>query len=149
MQPFKIVWFEDDNQNVEDIKPALIERLKAYSRALEVEWHDKYTSDFDIKMFDGECCLALIDLNLSNGDLGTELIHLIRKNGAYIEILLYSNNPEQLIELTEGKNYIEGIYRHATLTGLQNKILDVIDIALYRETMSHERKRIFDEKQPG
>lgn len=145
MQPFKIIWFEDDQQTVEDIRPEVIKHLKIYERLLDLEWKDKYSKNFDVTMFEGNCCLVIVDLNLNEGDMGTDLINLIRRNGAYVEILLYSNNPEQLIELTEGKNYIEGIYRHATISGLENRIKEVIDIALYREIMVQERLRKFQE----
>ena len=147
MQPFRIIWFEDDQQTVDDIRPEIIKHLKIYERLLDLDWKDKYSKNFDVTMFEGDCCLVIIDLNLNEGDKGTDLINLIRKNGAYVEILLYSNNPEQLIELTEGKNYIEGIYRHATISGLEKRIKEIIDIALYREIMIHERLRKFEESQ--
>jgi len=149
MQPFKVIWFEDDHQNVDDISPQLEKHLTVHSRLLELQWRDQYSSDFDITMFEGNCSLAIIDLNLKDNDKGTDLIRIIREHGAFIEILLYSNNPKELIELTESKNYIEGIYRHATLTGLEQKIKDVIDLSLYREMMAIERLRLYNESLKG
>ena len=145
MQPFRIMWFEDDKQTVDDIAPSIEGHLKIHGRKLDLQWKDKYSKDFDVTMFEGECCLVIVDLNLNEGDKGTDLIGLIRKNGAFVEILLYSNNPDELRDHTEGKNYIEGIYRHATLTGLENRIKEIIDIALYREMMVFERLRKFEE----
>lgn len=56
-----------------------------------------------------------------------------------IDILLYSNNPTELIHLTEGRNFVEGIFRHATYKGLSEKMCDVMDQVIYKEIMSTKR----------
>ncbi|MEZ4794238.1 MAG: hypothetical protein R2773_01970 [Flavobacteriaceae bacterium] len=137
MKKFKILWFEDNIQNFKKIIPNLESHLdKFYQKKLEYDYFDHYPKDFDIKLFEGIYSLALIDLNLNNGQKGIEVISIIRSNGAYIDTLLYSNNPKELIVLTEGENYLEGVFRHATMHGIQEKIIDVIDQVLYKEMMA-------------
>ncbi len=139
---FNLLWFEDNIKNFEKIIPEVNKHLLKFH---EIELHydnfDHYPADFDVKLFEGKYSLALIDLNLSNGQKGVEVIDVLRKKGAFIDTLLYSNNPKELIELTEGINYVEGVFRHATMVGVEQKIKDVIDQVLYKEMMVLERNK--------
>jgi len=139
---FNLLWFEDNLKNFDKIIPNIDAHLKEFhDRELDYDDHDHYPADFDVKLFEGKYSLALVDLNLSNGQKGVEIIEVLRENGAFIDILLYSNNPLELIELTEGANYVEGVFRHATMTGIEQKIKDVIDQVLYKEMMVLERNK--------
>lgn len=139
---FNLLWFEDNTPNFDRIIPSIKKHLKEfYNRELDYDNFDHYPADFDVKLFEGKYSLALIDLNLSNGQKGVEVIDVLRKKGAFIDTLLYSNNPKELIELTEGVNYVEGVFRHATMVGIEQKIKDVIDQVLYKEMMVIERNK--------
>lgn len=139
---FKVLWFEDNLQNFNKIIPNLeLHLTKFHDKIFDYDHYDYYPKDFDVKLFEGIYSLALVDLNLGNGQKGVEIIDTLRKNGAFIDILLYSNNPMELIELTEGPNYVEGVFRHATMTGIEEKIKSVIDQVLYKELMTIIRNK--------
>jgi len=139
---FNLLWFEDNIKNFEKIIPSVAKHLKDFHESeLKYDNYDHYPDDFDVKLFEGKYSLALIDLNLSNGQKGVEVISVLREKGAFIDTLLYSNNPKELIELTEGANYVEGVFRHATMVGVEQKIKDVIAQVLYKELMVLERNK--------
>ena len=139
MQKFNVLWFEDNIKDFKEVVPILDAHCKKIHRSLLVDHHKHYPDDFDVKLFEGKYSLAFIDLNLQNGQKGTKIINTLREYGAFIDILLYSNNPGQLIELTEGKNYVEGVFRHATLKGIEEKMKNVIDQVNYKEIMVIKR----------
>lgn len=139
MQEFKILWFEDNLNDFDDIIPKIESHCLAHSRLFLFDHFEKYPQNFGVRLFDGEHSIAFIDLNLQNGQKGIEIIKILRENGAFIDVLLYSNNPGELIKLTEGKNYVEGVFRHATLTGIEEKMKEVIDQVLYKEMMAVSR----------
>lgn len=142
MKKLRVLWFEDNFNSFTKILPNLIAHTKINQRIFEHVPHGRYPDDFDIMLYDGEFSLAFIDLNLKNGQKGIEIVKILRERGAYIDTLLYSNNPHELIQLTEGENYIEGIFRHATLTGIEQKMKDVIDQVIYKETMTIHRHEL-------
>jgi len=139
MSTFKILWFEDNIENFSDIISNLKKHLIKINRTFEHEPHDRYPLDFDVKMFEGDYSVAFIDLNLNNGQKGIEIIEVLRKHGTFMDILLYSNNPAELEKLTEGDNYVEGVFRHATMTGIEAKMIEVIDQVNYKEIMVLKR----------
>lgn len=135
MEKINLLWFEDKMSSFDRILPKLKTHMLKYEKELVIEDFDHYPDDFDVKMFEGKYSLAFIDLNLNNGQKGVDIINTIRNNGAFIDILLYSNNAEELIFLTEGKNYVEGVFRHATLVGIEKKMIEVLDQIMYKEIM--------------
>lgn len=139
MVPFKILWFEDNSNDFTDIINEIKIHVQKIGRNLEYDLHDHYPEDFDVKMFEGDYCVAFIDLNLNNGQKGIEIINILRDKGTFMDILLYSNNPLELEKLTEGENYVEGVFRHATMNGITDKMKEVIDQVNYKEIMVLKR----------
>ncbi|MGK9118038.1 hypothetical protein [Olivibacter jilunii] len=144
MQELNLLWLEDNfSKDFEDVVNILTKHCHGHHRHLEIHSLSYYPADFQVKLFEGVFSVAFIDLNLEKGQKGIDIIKQIRDNGAFIDILLYSNNPGQLIELTEGRNYVEGIFRHATYKGLEEKMKNVIDQVLYKEMMAIKRSDEF------
>jgi len=139
MIPFTILWFEDNIKDFKSIIPALEKHALTLNRHLEFEFHDNYPADFNVKVFNGNYSVAFIDLNLKNGQKGVEIINVLREYGTFLDVLLYSNNPAELESLTEGQNYVEGVFRHATLEGIEQKMKDIIDQINYKEIMVLKR----------
>lgn len=139
MKPFNVIWFEDNLKSFDRIIPQLRNHAKMNNHEFVPDTFDHYPNDFDIKLFEGKYSIAFIDLNLNNGQKGIEIINVLRNKGAFIDVLLYSNNAAELKDLTEGKNYVEGIFRHATLDGIEQKMKDVFDQVIYKETMTIDR----------
>ena len=139
MNQFKVLWFEDNVKNFDKIIPQLKAHALMLDRAFEYDVYDHYPKDFQEKMFIGDYSVAFIDLNLNNGQKGTEIISTLVAHGSYMDVLLYSNNPAELEELTEGYNYVEGVFRHATMEGIEGKMKDVIEIVNYKEIMVLKR----------
>ena len=139
MKKFKLLWFEDNIKNFDRIIPRLMEHVKMNNHALEYDHYVNYPEDFDIILYEGVYSIVFVDLNLSNGQKGIEVINILKERGAYIDVLLYSNNPDELIQLTEGTNYVEGVFRHATMEGILEKMKNVIDQVIYKETMTIKR----------
>ena len=139
MKQFKVLWFEDAIKSFDKIIPKLREHVKMNQQDLMFDHYERYPTDFDIALFEGNYSLLFVDLNLNNGQKGIEVISIIKQHGAFIDTLLYSNNPDELITLTEGENYLEGIFRHATMTGILEKMQDVIDQVIYKENMTIKR----------
>jgi hypothetical protein len=135
MKKFKLLWFEDNIQNFDRIIPKLVEHAKMNNHVLDYDHFVNYPNNFDVQLFEGVYSLVFVDLNLSNGQKGIDVIEILKTNGAFIDTLLYSNNAEELIQLTEGENYVEGIFRHATMNGILDKMNNVIDQVIYKETM--------------
>ena len=141
MKSFNILWFEDNIQDFDEIIPELEAHCSSHGMLFLHDHYKAYPTDFDVKLFEGKYSLCFIDLNLQKGQKGIEIIEILRKYGAFIDVLLYSNNPGELIKLTEGKNYVEGVFRHATLNGISGKMQDVIDQVIYKEMMALERHK--------
>lgn len=139
MEKFNVLWFEDNIKDFNDEIPYIQQHCSMINRVFEYDHFDHYPDDFNVMLFDGRYSLVLIDLNLKNGQKGSQIIKILREYGAFMDVLLYSNNPGELINLTEGKNYVEGIYRHATLREIEKKICDVIDQINYKEIMTIDR----------
>jgi len=135
MSNFKVLWFEDNLHDFGKVISKLESHCVLQSRLFLYDHYDYYPNDFDVMLFDGRYSLAFIDLNLNNGQKGIQIVETLRSKGAYIDILLYSNNPLELFQLTEGSNYLEGIFRHATLEGIGEKMQEVIDQIIYKENM--------------
>lgn len=145
MQELKILWCEDNFSDFDKIIPILEEHLaKNYKRKLVIVHYEKYPDDLTANLFDGQFSLMFIDLNLKAGQKGTDVIEIIRRNGAYVDILLYSNNPTDLIKLTEGKNHVEGVFRYSGIKGIENKMKDVFDQVLYKEMWVEERYKSYN-----
>jgi hypothetical protein len=142
MQEFKVLWFEDNIRDFEDIIPKLEDHCKKLNRQFCYDHFDYYPPDFDVKLFEGKYSIAFIDLNLKNGQKGIEIVNILREKGTFLEVLLYSNLPQELIRMTEGENYVEGVFRHATIKDIGKKMIEVIEIVNYREIMTIERAKL-------
>jgi hypothetical protein len=139
MSTFKILWFEDSIENFDKIIVSLKAHAAVLNRDFDYDHFDSYPLDFDVKMFNGDHSVAFIDLNLKNGQKGTEIIDTLVAKGTFMDILLYSNNPIELEQLTEGVNYVEGVFRHATMEGIESKMIEMMDIVNYKEIMVLKR----------
>jgi hypothetical protein len=139
MMNFSLLWFEDNIKNFSKIIPELEKHCLLIDRELSYKVYDYYPEDFDVQMFEGAFSLAFIDLNLRNGQKGVQIIEMLREKGTFMDILLYSNNPSELETLTEGDNYVEGVFRHATMNGIEQKMKDIIDQCNYKEIMTLRR----------
>lgn len=140
MQKFNVLWYEDNIDHFDKIIETLNQHLHSHSRLFLFDHYDYYPDNLIESLFIGKYSLLFVDLNLKNGQKGTKVIEILRDYGAYVDILLYSNNPEQLLKLTEGKNYVEGVFRHAGLKGIDKKMCEVIDQVMYKEQMAIDRE---------
>jgi len=143
MQNFKVLWCED---NIDDLKKeidSIINHCKVQKRTFKYDHYEYYPEELTGELFTGQYSLMLIDLNLKNGQKGTEVIEIIRDYGAYVDVLLYSNNPRELYKIIQEENYVEGVFIHAGLKGIGQKIKDVIDQVLYKENMVIHRNDTF------
>ncbi|WP_428235409.1 hypothetical protein [Gracilimonas sp.] len=149
MQLFKTFWCED---NIGDFKKEIKlikNHCKRHQRAFEFDHYDFYPEELTEELFTGQYSLMLIDLNLKNEQKGTEVIEIIRNYGAYVDVLLYSNNPKELYKVTQEENYVEGVFIHAGLKGLGQKIRDVIDQIMYKENMAIHRNETYLNSKEG
>ena len=139
MKEFRVLWFEDNIKSFDKIISNVENHVSKHGHLFMYDHYDYYTKDFDVTLFEGIYSLAFIDLNLKNGQKGIDIIDILREKGAFIDMLLYSNNATELIKLTEGGNYVENVFRHATMTGIEDKIKSVIDQVIYKEMMVIKR----------
>lgn len=141
MQTFKILWFDDVEENVEIHKKKLEDYCKSHNRSLVID--HKYTYDDEIlnHIMDYEYSLIVSDLNLLGSEkMGNEILQLLKEKSVFAETLLYSNNSKLLIEKTEGDNFIDGLHRHANLKGLLVKIQGMIQMCLCKESYYKNRQ---------
>lgn len=102
MKSFKVLWFEDKIQNFDKIIPKIESHVKENRHSIIFKHCDHYPDDFDVILFEGEYSVIFIDLNLKNGQKGIQIIETLRKRGAFIDVLLYSNNAAELISVDSG-----------------------------------------------
>jgi len=124
---YDILWFEDDEDWVNSVKPRLETYLLGLGFTLEIEL---YPSGENLeKIIDNpDINLILIDENLEKGKFwkedGKSLIEKIRQNELYTEIIFYSGVSK--VEITKG---LEGVYL-ADRDNIFEKTKKIIDLTI-------------------
>lgn len=137
MEPrlFKILWVDDEEENIEILRPHVTSWVPDCSGNMyELEIIDRRTYDKEVIELakDPMVHLIITDLNLLNGDSGSEMIRVMRLNEIYKDILLYSSDAGALRKQLDG---LDGIfyYPFVDIIGLRKKICDVIFQCLVKE----------------
>ncbi len=141
MQTFKILWFDDVEENIQIHKKKLEDYCKTHDRQLVIDHKHTYDDELLYNIMDYEYSLIVSDLNLLGSEkMGNEILQLLKNKDIFTETLLYSNNSKLLIEKTEGENFIDGLHRHANLKGLLEKVQDMIQMCICKESYYKNRQ---------
>jgi len=124
---YNILWFENDDDWVNSIRPRLERYLLDLGFTLETELYDSGENLEEI-INNPEINLILIDENLEEGEFwkgdGKSLIERIRQNELYTEIIFYSGIS--VVEITKG---LEGVYL-ADRDNIFEKTTKIIDLTI-------------------
>lgn len=93
---YRILWFEDEPEFVENMTPQIREYLlEELGLDLEINLQQNGT-DLDNLISHNDYDLIVTDLNLDDGQTGKNLIDRIRGDEVLTEVLLYSGNGEEI-----------------------------------------------------
>lgn len=127
---YRILWFEDDVELVEDNRTAFIPFLEQYGFELQII-HNRNNVDLDSCIHD-RYDLILINLNLSGEHSGDQILNQIRVYHNLTEVLLYSNNMNDIIQLIQRNEWGERISFIASAENLQYTIQKLITLTIHR-----------------
>lgn len=107
---YKILWFEDTDESFE----TLSRRTERYveSKNLRCQIKRIYgVSDFDISQYDlNSYEVLVVDLQLSQGSKGYEIINAIRASNYVNDVLFYSSAGVNTLEKTMKEYRLEGVF---------------------------------------
>lgn len=107
---YKILWFEDTDESYE----TLSRRTQRYVESKNLRCHIKRiygVSDFDISQYDLNAYEVLVvDLQLSQGSKGYEIINAIRTSNYVNDILFYSSAGVSTLEKVMKEYRLEGVF---------------------------------------
>lgn len=135
---YKILWFEDTESVIENLKPLIADYIEDLGFKLFVIVKKGNTPDFDQILESDNWDLVLMDFILQEGSPnGDELISRIRRNQFYTDIIFYSEKKEQFIEalkkLILDSVFLEGVYYADNREALPAKIESVITLTLKKQ----------------
>jgi len=124
---YKILWFEDDPQLVqEDIGPDIKKHLDELGFLIDLT-HKENGDDLEGVIFQKKYDLILTDLNLGEGhQAGEKLIEYIRTNKILTEVLLYSGNVDGINSIIKTHDLIERVSFSVGIENLNDKIRQII-----------------------
>lgn len=136
LNDFKLLWFEDEFEFYDDIKPKIEKYLSdEYSLILEAPRRLGNEPLDDLKKYD----LIILDYKLFGTELGTNKYKPIRDAYPFIDMLYYSSQYGSLRSSLQGLGLTEGTYScHAN--ELENKLKGLID-KIVRRSESIENLR--------
>ncbi|MCY9310108.1 MULTISPECIES: hypothetical protein [Bacillus] len=117
---YKILWFEDNSDVIEDNKPEIEKFVneKGFTLDVTVQEDSKNIEDILNEEFD----LILSDINLTESENGNEIVSEMRKRHIYTEVLFYSGIPNEIYRIIKE----ESIERASFCAGIEN-LLDKIN----------------------
>ena len=121
---YKILWFEDDREIVEDYSEEIKEYLEDFGFELELIHQESGTRISQLIKDDFD--LILTDLNLGENETGDILIREIRNNNVLTEILFYSGNPEGIKNILQRHEWVERVSFSVGIEYLVQKIKELI-----------------------
>jgi len=135
---YNILWFEDDEDFVADLRPYFEEELRnlGFRLHLQHEEDTKKLTSHDLSNID----LILSDLNMDGSDdrddSGKRLIEAIRKKGSLVEVFFYSALPAELSKAVENlaheMSFIQRLGVHATRSGLEQNVIKFIASSIHK-----------------
>lgn len=106
---YRILWFEDIESSF-NAKKRLVKRVVEDLGFIFPDPKNEVDSTnldkIDFQFFD----LIIADLNLANGERGSEILTTIREKGVYTEVVFYSSQGEDYVRSELAKFQIDGAY---------------------------------------
>ena len=135
MKPFKILWIDDEAENINLLKEGTTKwtsECSGNNYTLEIIERRTYDGGVVETARDTSVHLIITDLNLLDGKNGAEFIKQIVANEIYKDVLLYSSDSKALLEKV---SQLDGIFYFSftDIFKLQDKINNVIWQCLIRE----------------
>ncbi|KRE71987.1 response regulator [Paenibacillus sp. Soil750] len=125
---YKILWFEDDVEIVEENKKELVELLADYGLKLEILHKD---NGMDLESYiDEGFDLILTDLNLNDEDTGDKIIARIRDHSILTEVLFYSSNVKEINNIIQRHEWVERVSFAVGAGQVQNKIKQLVSLTI-------------------
>jgi CheY-like chemotaxis protein len=125
---YRILWFEDDVEIVEDHRTIFISFLEEYGFDLQII-HRMNSADLDSCIHE-RYDLILIDLNMSGEHPGDQILNKIRKHNNLTETLLYSNNMNDVTQVIQRHEWVERVSFIASADQFQYKIKQLITLTI-------------------
>lgn len=144
---YKILWFEDTDESYE----TLSRRTKRYVETKNLRCQIKRiygVSDFDISQYDlNSYEVLVVDLQLSQGSKGYEIIDAIRASNYVNDILFYSSAGVSTLEKAMKEYRLEGVFLSERDNRIfMEKIQQLIDKSIRRsENIINIRGIVMDE----
>jgi len=127
---YRILWFEDDEEVVNDqIGPSIADFLIELGFHLDII-HQLNGQNLNELIKDKNYDLIVLDLNLGENETGEELIDHIRKGNILTEVLLYSANITELNNIIVNKGWVERASFCIGLGNLPEKLREVISLTI-------------------
>jgi CheY-like chemotaxis protein len=126
---FKILWFEDRSEVVKPVRARLSQYLDKLGFELELE-HHLHGNELG-SLLEQRFDLILTDVNLAEGSVGDEIVHRIRDNDIYTDVLLYSVHDSALGPILDKHKLLERV-SWCTSSELFEKTKSLIDLGLRR-----------------
>lgn len=125
---YKILWFEDDLDLIEDYQEEVEKHLKSlgFTPIIIHETNGEKLEDLLKQDFD----LILTDLNLGEHETGQILIERIRSNQIYTEVLFYSGNQYEINNIMQKEKWVERISVSVGIENLLPKVRDLINLTV-------------------
>jgi len=135
---YKILWFEDSESVIENLKPLIEDMLDDLGFKLSVTVKKGITEDFLKTLEQNDWDLILMDFMLKeNSPTGDQLISKIRGNQLITEIIFYSEKKEEFIaalrEISQENVFLEGVYYADNREALPAKLKSIIDLTLKKQ----------------
>lgn len=121
---YKILWFEDDVEIIDDYSNDIKMYLEELGFTLTII-HQENGKNLD-ELVKRDFDLILTDLNLGEYETGDRLIQKIRGNDILTEVLFYSGNEEEIIEILERNKWVERVSVSVGIEYLVTKIKDLV-----------------------
>lgn len=144
---YKILWFEDTDESYETLSRRTIRYVTSKNLRCQIE-RVYGTSDFDIAKYDlNSYEVLVVDLQLSHGSKGYEIIEAIRSGNYVNDVLFYSAAGIDTLEAIMKEYRLEGVFLSERDNRLfMEKMRQLIDKSVRRsENVINIRGIVMDE----
>ncbi|CCF16890.1 hypothetical protein BLGI_4859 [Brevibacillus laterosporus GI-9] len=125
---YKILWFEDDPDIIDDYAPEI--RMYLEDRGFSVEIIHQENGDQLSSLINDEYDLILTDLNLGDHETGDKLIERLREDSILTEVLFYSGNEYGISKVIEKHRWVERVSFSVGIENLATKIKQLISLTV-------------------
>ena len=137
---YKILWFEDQQNNVEEVEKGLSTRLSRLGFNLNVVWTkptDELNSTFgQIKNIVNDFDLILLDYDLGKDKFnGADIAKKLRRSNFLTDIIFYSSASPHDLRQYMFKQHVDGVFcinrnnlQSDSFDIIQNRIRKILDI---------------------